>query len=96
MNMTTTMSEPRFEPGSVVRVDHRDPPHHNRVPRYIRGVRGVVAFYEGSWRLADNVAQGVPSEPEPVYCVEFTARDLFGAGDHTVRVDIWESWLAEE
>ena len=30
---------------------------------------------------------------EPCYAVRFAAADLFGSGDHTVTVDLWESYL---
>ncbi|MFJ5699923.1 SH3-like domain-containing protein [Arthrobacter sp. NPDC093139] len=90
------MSEHKFSPGTRVQVDRRDPHHHNRVPAYIRGSTGVVKFYGGSWKLADLIAQGIPCDPEPVYCVEFEAQDLFGDGSHHITVDIWESWLSEK
>jgi nitrile hydratase len=32
---------------------------------------------------------------EPVYAVRFTARELWGAGEHAVIVDAWESYLEE-
>jgi hypothetical protein len=32
---------------------------------------------------------------EPVYAVRFAARDLWGAGSHSVTVDLWESYLEE-
>ena len=33
------------------------------------------------------------TEPEPVYAVRFAAAELFGEGDHTVTIDLWESYL---
>ena len=83
----------RFAPGDVVRVARVDPPHHTRVPRYARGALGVVVEPQGEHPLADDRARGFPAEPQPVYTVRFAARELFGAGDHFVTVDVWESLL---
>jgi hypothetical protein len=86
------VTEP-FAPGDLVRADTADPPHHTRLPRYVRGVAGVVVEQEGRHPLPDNRARCLPAEPEPVYAVRFLARDLFGAGSHTVTVALWQSYL---
>jgi nitrile hydratase len=52
----------------------------------------VVVARLGDWPLPDASAAGV-TEPEPCYTVRFSAADLFGNGDHTVTVDLWESYL---
>jgi nitrile hydratase subunit beta len=83
----------RFGPGDQVRTSRIDPPHHTRLPRYARGAVGTVVGAEGRYPLADLRAQGLPAEPEPVYAVRFTARELFGDGDHTVTLALWESYL---
>jgi nitrile hydratase len=83
----------RFAPGDRVRASHVDPPHHTRVPRYVRGALGTVVEPSGCHPLADNRSRGIAAEPEPVYTVRFAAQDLFGTGDHTVLVDMWESKL---
>ena len=52
-----------------------------------------------SWRqagrhpLADDRARGVASPAQPVWHVRFAAADLFGAGDHTVTVELWDDYL---
>lgn len=86
------MSE--FTAGDRVRVRSIDPNHHTRMPRYVRGQRGVVVEPQGEWPLADDSAQGL-AQPriEQVYTVRFAARDLWGAGEHWVTVDLWESYL---
>lgn len=83
----------RFSPGERVRASRTDPPHHTRVPRYVRGAVGTVVEPEGAHPLPDLRSRGLPAEPEPVYAVRFTAAELFGTGDHTVTVDLWESYL---
>jgi hypothetical protein len=85
----------RFSPGDRVRTARVDPPHHSRLPRYARGAVGTVVEPQGLHPLADLRAQGLPAEPEPVYTVRFSARDLFGDGDHSVTVDVWESRLED-
>ena len=69
-----------------------DPDHHTRVPRYVRGHAGEVVALLGDWALPDASVAG-RSRPEPCYAVRFAAAELFGSGDHTVTVDLWESYL---
>ena len=82
-----------FGPGDLVRTSRADPPHHTRLPRYARGATGTIVEPQGRHPLPDDRARGLPAEPEPVYTVRFVARDLFGEGDHTVTVDLWQSYL---
>jgi nitrile hydratase len=83
----------RFGTGDLVRTSRIDPPYHTRLPRYARGAIGTVVDRHGSYPLPDDRARRLPAEPEPVYTVRFAARELFGEGDHTVTVDLWESYL---
>lgn len=83
----------RFAPGTPVRTSRVDPPHHTRLPRYVRGATGTVLECQGWHPLADDRARGLATAPQPVYTVRFDARELFGSGDHAVTVDIWESLL---
>ena len=85
----------RFRPGDRVRTARIDPPHHSRLPRYARGAVGTVVEPQGLHPLADLRAQGLPASPEPVYTVRFSAEELFGHGDHSVTVDVWESRLED-
>ena len=85
----------RFSPGDRVRTQRADPPHHSRLPRYARGAVGTVVEPQGLHPLADLRAQGLDAEPEPVYTVRFAAGELFGHGDHSVTVDVWESRLED-
>ena len=89
----------RFRSGQHVRVSRPDSPGHNRAPRYVRGHVGTVRAVHGRHALPDDVVAHV-AEPrvEPVYAVSFAATTLWGAGDHSVTVNLWESYLepAEE
>jgi nitrile hydratase len=82
-----------FSPGDRVRARRADPPHHTRLPRYVRGATGTVVEAQGRYPLPDNRARQLAAGPEPVYAVCFAAADLFGQGDHTVTVDLWQSYL---
>jgi nitrile hydratase len=82
-----------FVPGDRVLTSHRDPSHHTRLPRYARGAVGTIVESQGEYTLPDDVTRGLPSTPQPVYAVRFAARDLFGAGDHTVVLGLWQSYL---
>jgi nitrile hydratase len=79
--------------GDRVRTSLTDPPHHTRLPRYARGAVGTVVEHQGRYPLPDRRARQLPTEPEPVYTVRFAAAELFGEGDHTVTIDLWESYL---
>jgi hypothetical protein len=78
--------------GDRVRARTGDPDHHTRVPRYVRGHAGEIVALLGDWALPDASVAGV-RKSETCYAVRFTAADLFGSGDHTVTVDLWESYL---
>jgi nitrile hydratase subunit beta len=82
-----------FTSGARVRTSRVDPPHHTRLPRYARGAVGNVVECEGAYSRPDDRARGLAAEPEPVYAVRFAARDLFGEGDHTVTIALWQSYL---
>jgi nitrile hydratase subunit beta len=83
----------RFRIGDAVRTSQVDPPHHTRLPRYARGAAGTITDLLGRHPLPDRRARRLPAEPEPVYAVRFAATELFGTGDHTVTISLWESYL---
>ena len=87
------MSADRFAPGVRVRTRATDPAGHTRLPRYCRGVVGVLVEQAGRHPLADDRARGVAVDPQPVWHVRFAAADLFGDGDHTVTVELWQEYL---
>jgi nitrile hydratase len=79
--------------GTRVRARAGDPNHHTRLPRYVRGHTGEVVAVLADWALPDDSARGVTRPPETCYAVRFDAAELWGSGDHTVTVDLWESYL---
>jgi hypothetical protein len=78
--------------GDRVRARAGDPDHHTRLPRYVRGHAGEVVARLDDWVLPDASVAGLTTT-QACYAVRFDAADLFGNGDHTVTVDLWESYL---
>lgn len=79
--------------GDRVRALAGDHLGHCRLPRYVRGHRGTIVAIHGMSLLPDRVVAGHPGEPEPAYAVRFEASDLWGAGGHTVTIELWHSYL---
>ena len=85
----------RFHAGERVLVSRPDSTGHHRAPRYVRGQVGTVHAVHGRHLLPDDVvAHAAEPRVEPVYAVTFAAAALWGAGDHSVTVNLWESYLA--
>jgi nitrile hydratase beta subunit len=93
---TSTPDRARFAAGQSVVVRDIHPRGHTRVPRYVRGRRGVVVRVAPRFIYPDVAGHGMHAHREPTYHVEFQARDLWtdaaGSGE-TVVVDLWESYL---
>ncbi|MFD4638903.1 SH3-like domain-containing protein [Lentzea sp. NPDC058436] len=88
------MSE-RYHAGDRVRTSTVDPDHHTRLPHYARGHVGTVVGSDGVHPFADLSAQGI-QQRQQVYLVRFSARELFGHGDHSVTLSLWEDYLSDE
>lgn len=75
-------------------VHHEDRPMHTRAPRYVHGQTGTVVGVHGRHPLPDDVVAHAPAtRVEAVYAVRFSARTLWGEGDHSVTVNLWDSYL---
>jgi nitrile hydratase len=88
-------ASPRFAVGDAVLVRDVHPTGHTRVPRYVRGKRGVVVHVAPPFPFPDDVAHGRPAHRQHTYHVCFEARALWGdagAGDQVV-VDLWDGYL---
>lgn len=86
----------QFKPGDHVRARNINPTGHTRLPRYVRGKAGVVMEGRGVQALAETNAYGRGENPQAVYAVRFTARELWGqeaSRRDAVYVDLWESYL---
>lgn len=89
---------PRFVAGDKVVARDVDPQGHTRLPRYVRGKKGIVHHVRGTYALPDRSAMGHGEHPEYVYSIRFEARDLWGPQASTtdaVYIDLWESYLKE-
>ncbi len=87
---------PRFAAGQRVRARNMHPEHHTRLPRYARGRMGMIEAVREGYVLPDSNAHGRGENPEWVYTVAFTGRELWGGEADpalTVSIDAWESYL---
>jgi len=79
----------RFKAGDRVRTRNINPPTHTRLPRYARGKVGVVEAVRGCHVFPDSAAIGAGDNPQWLYTVVFSARELWGdEADPTVSVSI--------
>ena len=88
--------EPRFGVGDHVRVRNINPPGHTRLPRYVRGKRGVVAHFHGVHSLQDEVPPGATPPPQPVYNIRLEAMEIWGdvaEANQSLYIDVWESYI---
>jgi nitrile hydratase subunit beta len=87
---------PRFRVGQTVLVRNIHPTGHTRLPRYVRGRRGVVVIDHGVFIFPDSHAAGEGTRPQHVYSVQFAARELWGPDApprNSVCVDLWDDYL---
>lgn len=90
--------EPRFAPGTPVRVADRPVRGHCRTPFYLRGHRGVVLEYAGRFHDPARLAQHRPGLPKLfLYRIRFPhlAPDGRPTQDE-IEADIYEDWLESE
>jgi nitrile hydratase beta subunit len=83
----------RFAVGDRVRVTRSVTREHNRVPRYVRGVEGVIESVSGNEPLEEGIEFG---DRQPVYAVCFESSDLWGARAEPgadLVIDLYEKYL---
>ena len=70
-------------------------PHtHTRLPRYARGKVGTVELVHGCHVFPDSNAQRLGEDPQWLYTVRFSARELWGNDDAAaVSIDAFEPYL---
>ena len=86
---------PRFRIGDSIVVRNINPVGHTRLPRYVRGKRGVIAHIYRAQGFQDEptIADG---SPQHVYSVVFGADELWGENaepNQRLYIDMWECWL---
>jgi nitrile hydratase subunit beta len=86
----------RFAPGDHVRTRAAAVAHHTRLPGYARGKTGRIERVHGAHVFPDAHAQGLGEQPQWLYTVRFTGRELWGndaTEGLTVSIDAWEPYL---
>ncbi len=79
----------RFAPGDRVRTRNIHPQTHTRLPRYARDKVGTVEALRGCHVFPDSAALGKGEEPQWLYTVVFTGRELWGdAAEPSLKVSI--------
>jgi nitrile hydratase len=87
----------RFRLGDRVRIGTIDRQHHNRLPNYLRGQVGTITAERGLVDFPDALAAREGRRPQPVYTVEFLAREVWGnaaAGDDRISAEIFQAYIA--
>ena len=68
----------RFKEGDRVRARNINPATHTRLPRYVRGKLGTIEAIRGVHVYPDTAAIGAGDNPQWLYAVVFSARELWG------------------
>ena len=88
--------EAKFKPGDSITVRNLNPLGHTRLPRYVRGKRGVIERDHGVFIFPDTSAHGQGEKPQHVYSVRFEARDLWGddaPSEGALYIDLWDDYI---
>jgi nitrile hydratase len=80
----------QFAVGDQVVARNEHPAGHTRMPRYVRGHRGVIYKHHGVHRFQDDVDEDVGQQH--LYTVKFTGPELWGSRAHPHDVIYAELW----
>ena len=86
----------RFKAGDVVRARMINPPSHTRIPRYVRGRRGMIEKVHGVFVFPDTNASQANEAPGWLYAVRFDGQELWGPDAEpgtATYVDLWDAYL---
>lgn len=98
-NTRSIRTMPRFAIGDRVMTRNLNPHGHTRLPRYTRNKHGVIAAHHGAHVFPDTNAHGLGENPQHLYTVRISARELWGDAaepNQCVLIDLWESYLAPD
>ena len=89
---------PRFKPGDKIITRTITPAHHTRLPRYARGKHGIIRRDYGVFIFPDSHASCGKTNPQHVYSVRFSARELWGDNspatpNTAIYIDLWDDYL---
>jgi len=93
---THALKEARFREGDHVVARNINPIGHTRLPRYVRGKRGVIHRDWGVYAFPDSSVHNAGEHAQHVYSVAFDMRELWGDNvprSDTLRIDLWEDYL---
>ncbi len=83
-----------FSVGDKVRAKNIHPAGHTRLPRYARGKSGEIVLVHGTHVFPDSSAHGMGEDPQWLYTVRFSARELWGKDiSDQIHIDMWEPYL---
>lgn len=85
-----------FAVGDRVRARVMNPPHHTRLPAYLRGRPGRIEYVLGTLPFPDRRARGDGAAAQTAYTVRFAAADVWGADGEprdSICADLFESYL---
>jgi nitrile hydratase subunit beta len=91
--------KPRFAVGDRIMTRNLNPHGHTRLPRYARGKHGVIVHHHGAHVFPDTNAHGLGENPQHLYSVRISARELWGDGaeaNESILIDLWESYLEKD
>ena len=87
---------PRFKPGDHVVARNINPLGHTRLPRYIRNKRGFVERDHGVFHFPDTRVAGQGDQPQHIYSVRFSARELWGneaSAKDSLMIALWDDYM---
>jgi hypothetical protein len=87
---------PQFKPGDKIRAKNLNPATPTRLPRYVRGKVGEVIQACGGYVYPDTNALLQGENPQHMYNVRFTSRELWGPdADPTavLIISLWEGYI---
>ncbi|MCC2613723.1 nitrile hydratase subunit beta [Neorhizobium sp. Rsf11] len=94
-----SLTPPAYRIGDLVRTRNINPTGHTRLPRYARSRRGIIDQVQGSYVFPDDNAHGRGANPQWVYTVVFSGRELWGEDADarlSVSIDACESYLERD
>lgn len=86
----------KFKAGDAVRTRNLNPLTHTRLPRYARDKAGTVEAVRGCHVFPDSAAVGAGDNPQWLYTVVFSARELWGDDADpkiSVSIEAFEPYL---
>ena len=86
----------RFQAGQRIRARNINPVGHTRLPRYARGKVGTIDRDYGVFVFPDTNALFLGENPQHLYAVRFSARELWGdqaKPQDTVYLSMWDDYL---